>query len=388
MWWKWIGSKAVRQAVELRRHVIKMFRAQQDVLPAAAVANLRTALTRFDERITSHASAADLRAEMERFEGVASQALRPYPQAVMRENVEMILVSLTIVLSIFTFFAQHFTIPSGSMQPTLFGITHEDHRGDAGFQIPGVARRVFERLAYGVSYFHVVARADGPLQALEAPQTLLPFVKRQRLLVGDQWYTIWFPPADLGQMTGWQQGQTFHQGEDILKLKVTAGDHLFVDRLTYNFRHPRRGEIIVFISSGIPLLIQDTYYIKRLIGLSGDHLRIGNDRHVVVNGQRLDASTPHFDKVYNFGPIPLIDHYSGHVNGVVGAQYSRAELAPLFPNETAENIVGPNRYLVMGDNTMNSFDSRAWGDFPRQKVIGKSFLVFWPFTSRLGWGSR
>jgi signal peptidase I len=50
--------------------------------------------------------------------------------------------------------------------------------------------------------------------------------------------------------------------------------------------------------------------------------------------------------------------------------------------------------MVMGDNTINSSDSRTWGDFPRENVIGKSFFVFWPFgsqngrDSRFGWGTR
>ena len=42
----------------------------------------------------------------------------------------------------------------------------------------------------------------------------------------------------------------------------------------------------------------------------------------------------------------------------------------------------------MGDNTMNSSDSRFWGDFPSDHVIGKSFFVYWPITSRFGWGNQ
>jgi signal peptidase I len=48
--------------------------------------------------------------------------------------------------------------------------------------------------------------------------------------------------------------------------------------------------------------------------------------------------------------------------------------------------VSPHHYFVMGDNTLNSSDSRYWGDFPEEKVIGKSFFVYWPLTERFGWG--
>jgi signal peptidase I len=50
--------------------------------------------------------------------------------------------------------------------------------------------------------------------------------------------------------------------------------------------------------------------------------------------------------------------------------------------------VEPQHYFVMGDNTMNSSDSRFWGDFAEEKVIGKSFFVYWPITDRFGWNYR
>ena len=48
----------------------------------------------------------------------------------------------------------------------------------------------------------------------------------------------------------------------------------------------------------------------------------------------------------------------------------------------------PNSMLVFGDNTLNSLDSRYWGLFPEQNVIGKSCFVYWPISSRFGWGQR
>jgi len=181
-----------------------------------------------------------------------------------------------------------------------------------------------------------------------------------------------------------------------VKLKVVSGDHLFVNRFVYNFRHPRRGEIIVFESTGIPGIIQNTHYIKRLIALGGEHVRIGDDRHVVINGRRLDASTPGFENVYGFDPRrpPLADHYSGHVNGTVAARYTKNDLASRFPDAQAEMVVPPGYYLAFGDNTMNSNDGRNWGPFPQEKVIGKASFVFWPIgprddnPSRFGWGYR
>ena len=86
---------------------------------------------------------------------------------------------------------------------------------------------------------------------------------------------------------------------------------------------------------------------------------------------------------------------SSHVNDEIAYQASGfRNLAQLFPDETREYTISTNHYMVMGDNTMNSSDSRTWGDFPQENVIGKSFFVYWPIgkqdgrPSRFGWGAR
>ena len=117
-------------------------------------------------------------------------------------------------------------------------------------------------------------------------------------------------------------------------------------------------------------------------------MRIGNDQHLIINGKRLDASTPHFENVYTFTSPPKENHYFGHVNEVVAERFGRWGLARLFRDETCVHVVGPRHYLAMGDNTMNSSDSRTWGDVPQQNVIGKCWFVYWPFTDRFGWGTR
>jgi signal peptidase I len=106
----------------------------------------------------------------------------------------------------------------------------------------------------------------------------------------------------------------------------------------------------------------------------------------------LDSSTPHFEKVYSFDPKlpPLESHYSGHVNDKVAHKFYPRMYGsmPLFPDENAVFTVEPDHYIVMGDNTMNSLDSRYWGDFPATNVIGRSFFVYWPLSDRFGWGYR
>jgi signal peptidase I len=242
-----------------------------------------------------------------------------------------------------------------------------------------------EAVGQGVRYFHYVAERQGTIEAIEPVKRVFLFIRKQTIRVAGGSYTAWFPPENFPERAGLYVGRAFEAGEDVMRLRVVAGDHLFIDRFTYNFRRPRRSETIVFTSTGIEGLIQDTHYIKRLIAMEGEHVRIGDDRYVVIDGQRLDASTPGFNRVYSFHGPPRDSAYSGHVNDAVAAQHGRGGIARLFPDAQAEFVVGKGKYLAFGDNTMNSHDGRAWGDFPRTKVVGKAAFVFWPFSPRFGW---
>jgi signal peptidase I len=385
---QWFLSKTVRQATAMRKHVQKLLDHQRDILSPQAIEAIRTAMENCRKAVAEGADKAALEKQMEDLEKAANKWLKPYPSAAWRENVEVLLVALAVAMGIRTFFLQPFKIPTGSMQPTLYGVTSENLINEPNVQIPTGLTRVREWFE-GVSYIHLVAENDGPLQSVEPPVRILIVNIWQKVVAAGKTYIIWFPPdygappaGSLEGRAGLHRDQFFHKGEDIVKLKVSAGDHLFVDRITYNFRPPKRGEIIVFETKGIDNLPQDQFYIKRMVARGGDRVQLAEDRHLVLNGKRLDASTPHFENVYSFNPKepPLDSHYSGHVNFPY--------LTPYFQGKPDGVVVAPDHFMVMGDNTMNSYDSRAWGDFPANNVIGKSFFVYWPITDRFGWGNR
>ena len=157
--------------------------------------------------------------------------------------------------------------------------------------------------------------------------------------------------------------------------------------MTYNFRRPQRGEIIVFQTKGIifPGMDQSQFYIKRLVGLPGETVSIGEDRHVRINDRRLDSSTPHFANLYSFDPkIPPRDSHSlkdQNYNGHILLPDNSAH--PRLQKESDTMVVEPGHYLVLGDNTYSSFDSRYWGFVPRQNVIGRAFFIYWPISSQV-----
>ena len=416
MIFKWLFSKTVREAGAVHKHYRRLLTAQRDVLPPQAVGAVQLKLDELSAAIKEgHKGRINIKTEELQF--AAEKWLKPYPHAAWRENVEVLLVALAVAMGIRTFFLQPFKIPTGSMQPTLYGVTsvpdftkvnlwqenkaklQADVREQItlrdAIQIPTGWERVKDWFA-GNSYVHVVAQADGMIEKISPMNRFLIFNLSQTFSIGGVEQTMWFPPdygeADLVHRAGLDPSHVYHKGDDIVKMmKVSTGDHLFVDRLTYNFRKPERGEIIVFETKGIQGLPQDQFYIKRMVVKPGERVQIGNDRHLLINGQRLDASTPHFENVYGFNPNkpPHESEYSGHVNGTVASTYGLyPNLAPNFPD--AETVFNnpDDSYMVMGDNTCNSSDSRTWGSFPAKNVIGKSFFVYWPITQRFGWGNQ
>ncbi|HUR47522.1 MAG TPA: signal peptidase I [Candidatus Saccharimonadales bacterium] len=407
-------SRTARNAKHMLKHVHKILSSQRDVLSSEAIRNVEGATKELRDALKGPYDKKLIQSKMDGLENSANKWLKAYPNPGLRENIEVLLVAIAVAMGIRTFFVQPFKIPTGSMQPTLFGITSnpdfsrsvafaQDTKPDPNFEIPNPVQSFLSFWSSGISYTHVVAKADGAIQAFdENPQRFLLFNLKQRFVIGNQSYTVWFPPenmlkrAGLLNYYGQMNPKVFKAGEDIMRLKVISGDHLFVDRVSYNFRRPTLGEIIVFETKGIPTLPPDQFYIKRLVGLNGAKVKIGNDRHISLDDHKLDKTTPHFENVYSFDPSqpPRESTYSGHLNETTARENGLFSLAPQFPDENHEFQLRPNHYIVMGDNTVNSSDSRTWGDFPRENVIGKSFFVYWPIgrqenrPSRFGWGHR
>jgi signal peptidase I len=132
---------------------------------------------------------------------------------------------------------------------------------------------------------------------------------------------------------------------------LQVNDRLIVEKLTYRFHHPERGDIIVF--SPTRQLQQhepDMHYalIKRVIGLPGEIIAV-HDGKVWVNGESLEESYIAAPPDYTWGP----------------------------------NVVPADSYLVLGDNRNNSYDSHFWGYVPRDNIIGKATVRFWP-PDRIG----
>ncbi|MDP3947289.1 MAG: signal peptidase I [bacterium] len=126
------------------------------------------------------------------------------------------------------------------------------------------------------------------------------------------------------------------------------GDYLLVDEFTYYFRQPERGEVIVFKYPGD----ESVYYIKRVIGLPGEEVKVRGGEVTV------------FGKEYPLG-LTLTESY------LPGG---------LRTPRNADITLGASQYFVMGDNRLQSSDSRDWGPVARDEVIGIARLRLWPLN--------
>lgn len=125
-------------------------------------------------------------------------------------------------------------------------------------------------------------------------------------------------------------------------------DRIFVDKVSYHFREPERGDIIVFKYPED----KKKDFVKRLIGLPNETLEIRSGK-IYVNDEPLDE--PPFSEQYYY-------NVEGTLYGGLGQKIK----------------VPDGYYFVLGDNSAHSSDSRNWGFVPKENLVGRAFLIWWP----------
>ena len=154
-------------AAELCHQAGKLLNHQRDQLSPEAIKELREAIANLRAAMRSGYNRKTLDDQIRRLEETGSRKLIPYRSPGMRENVEVALFAVAIAMSIRTFFVQPMGIPTGSMQPTLYGIT-EGNLGQEELAPTGVNAWVQHYLA-GVSYYHLVSGGNWRLINVDRP---------------------------------------------------------------------------------------------------------------------------------------------------------------------------------------------------------------------------
>lgn len=143
-------------------------------------------------------------------------------------------------------------------------------------------------------------------------------------------------------------GQRTEVDGESMETTLSHGDNLIVDKITYRMKDPKRFDIIVF-----PFKYEEnTYYIKRIIGMPGETVQIDEKGNIYIDGELLEES------------------------------YGREIIRPENVGIAKDPIVlGEDEYFVMGDNRNNSMDSRfeIVGNIHRDDIIGRAWMRIWPF---------
>lgn len=127
------------------------------------------------------------------------------------------------------------------------------------------------------------------------------------------------------------------------------GEYLLTDKISYRFNQPKQGDVVVFKAPKN----EDYDYIKRVIGLPGDQVKVEKGQVYINN--KLFNETQYLDDG--------VKTTSGY-----------------FAKEGVTVIVPADNYFVMGDNRNNSSDSRDWGMVPLANIIGKAWIRYWPIN--------
>jgi signal peptidase I len=359
-------SRHIKHSRLLLRHARKYLRYKDDRLSASdreqivtEMKNLREALRDRDrERI--HSAADTLDKTLHRLTPVTWESH-------WRENCEVILVAIVVAVGIRSYFLQPFKIPTGSMQPTLNGIIANPIPPDK--PLPNRLQQIAEYVLLGRNYIDKVSQHDDQILDVQ-PKKFLFFFALSRVICKHQNFTIYCSPEQLEKDFNVVPGRLIAKGEHFARGAIDTGDQVFVDKFSYNFVKPHRGEVFVFRTNHIPGIREDPisgppFYIKRLAGLPGDTLRI-DPPFLFVNGKKAEGYG--FERVMAAKP-PYRGYAPGH------AYLATPEQSYTVPRDG---------YFALGDNSYNSSDSRYWGPVPEENLVGRGLFAYWPFYPHWG----
>jgi len=142
--------------------------------------------------------------------------------------------------------------------------------------------------------------------------------------------------------------QPFQVNGQSMEPSFADRDYLVIDEITYRFRGPERGEVVVFRYPKD----RTQFFIKRIIGLPGETVRV-KDGSIFLEIDDKEAKLDEGD----------------YLPGKIGTTGTDQEV-----------ILGADEYYVLGDNRSASSDSRSWGPLPRSDIVGRAWVRAWPFS--------
>ncbi|MGI5869954.1 MAG: signal peptidase I [Kiritimatiellia bacterium] len=425
-----MSPKSIRKSAKNLSHdLLRVLNMNRDRFEPDVIQAFEDSLSTLSNLRRSNDEAA-LDASIEAGKALLDLHTPPRLSPVMTEIVETLVVAFGVAMAFRAFFFQPFKIPTGSMQPTLYGIhsvaAANPEKG------PGILDRMpfkpLKWLVAGSWYRDVVAKEDGKVVVYtdntRAPGYVLLTVAGERYKVPHDAFERREVKVPNAQPPGMADNPNdsrrtiasgfVRKGQRLWAGHITSGDQVFVNRLAWNFGRPRRDDVIVFATSEpqlafgeadarakakpvsavvkipkLPLYLIDTpirgllpgqHFIKRLVGLPGETVSVRHP-HVYVDGNKVEG-LPGMDRVAAMRPsTPGGTAYAGYHNtGDAGMPPTSGSCL----HTPGQSITLGDAYLPMGDNTLNSWDGRYWGGVPRTQMLGPGACVYWPLSRRWG----
>ncbi|MDA0322627.1 MAG: signal peptidase I [Verrucomicrobia bacterium] len=350
-----------KAARDLCRHATHLLNMRGDIMPQRE----SDELAGHHDRLLAAVQANDEAAMNEAGEelGHLLERLAPRPaRAALRENLEVLVVAIAVAMAFRAYFLQPFKIPTGSMQPTLNGIRYTAaSKGDGDVNwTHRLPASLLRQLIVGERYMEVHAKRSGPVSILQHGNSSTAYIR-----ISGVPHKI-----DLAMSHFVRNGEHVRKGQLLASGIRHAGDHLFVNKVSWNFRRPRRSEVMVFTTDDIEALKEKkTHYIKRMVGLPGERVSI-DPPYLVIDGKRVTESKG-------------VARVQSCEDGYTGYEFAPANGYALggpadFVQLTAE------QYFACGDNQRNSLDGRFWGSVPSANLVGPAVCVYWPITDHFG----
>lgn len=425
---------ARKKAKSARAEAALLLAANRDLFPEDLKADLAAAAERLGAARRRERTAAGLAAALASEEPVLERARAAAPKRVapgLTALVETLVVAFGVAMPFRAYFLQPFKIPTGSMQPTLYG--RHSEKADAPDFFDRAPLSWAKWLLTGRTWVDVVAHESGTLSRRydreNDPGLMI-------LSVAGETYKIPSDAFERGEIDPERFGagpiaadnplaarlaaqtRRVRKGERLWSGYVVSGDQVFVNRLLWNLRPPKRDEIVVFATGGravttdpasvaadaagpvratripffgfslyavdtpIPGLPPAEHYIKRLVGLPGETVSVDHPR-LLVDGRPVEGCFG-IDREAAMGASETGPAYAGYRNVLDGGMPAVGPGTPVRLGSSGDAIALGDEYLPMGDNTKNSYDGRYWGPVPRRQMLGPACCVYWPLSVRWG----
>lgn len=303
----------------------------------------------------------------------------PEKRGTMFALLDLIAVVGAVAFGLRGLYFQPFRIPTSSMQPTLYGIHYLDVKNASNPFLEKLPSPL-NKLLFGMCDAKAAAKSSSVwFSGTERRESGMIF-DRTVFTLGDQQVSLPGTPEQVAGYANLSEGRSFNPGETIADGYVSLGDHLFVERFSLYLSPPARGDVMVFTTenlsyNGIPLILTGGYYyIKRIAAIPGDTVKIENNQLYVKNSgsdvfRKIQEVEPRFEKIYS-----MKGGYHGHLSNMGGQPFAFGE----------EFTLGKEEYLMLGDNSRFSMDSRYFGPVNRRQFIGRAWLTFYPLSRRTG----